>query len=142
MAGEKPSSDPKKAFAERLKAELERQKISQRQLVAAAGVSRQSVTAWTGGKNEPTLSQVRRLALALNVSVAYLVEGETPAKQSDPEVATLEELVRLDLAAPVRSLAQSAPAFLDLLSKAEERVRGARGDAREQPPDSGATPDL
>ncbi|HET7444156.1 MAG TPA: helix-turn-helix transcriptional regulator [Solirubrobacterales bacterium] len=112
------------AFASRLNAAIKRRELSHRQLAEQTGTSKQSVTNWTQGRHEPGLPQVRQLAAALGVSVAYLVgEVDAPKAGSLPADTLAERLVRLKLKDPLRSLSESGPDLLQLLDEAERLAR-------------------
>lgn len=112
-------------FAERLKAEIERSNYSHRGLATEIGASKQSVTNWTQGHSEPSLKNLRRLASALRVPPALLLEGDGHSDQS-PD-ATLVDLLAELTASParpdLRALNDSVPGLLDLLARAERRIR-------------------
>lgn len=68
-----------------------RRELSQEDLAAALGVSRQSVSKWETGQSVPDLDKIIRMADLFGVSVDELVrEGEPPAPpQTEPRVVCL-----------------------------------------------------
>ena len=68
-----------------------RRELSQEDLAAALGVSRQSVSKWETGQSVPDLDKIIRMADLFGVSVDELVrEGEPPAPpQAEPRVVYL-----------------------------------------------------
>ncbi|HEX8689802.1 MAG TPA: helix-turn-helix transcriptional regulator [Solirubrobacterales bacterium] len=114
----------RKAFAERLTAEIKRRKISHRRLAERIQTSTQSVTNWTQGRNEPNLRYLRRLAKVLDIPVARLFGEETRrGGESRAAEALVRDLANLELQPPVTALRDSAPALLDVLSRAEKQAR-------------------
>ena len=66
----------REVFGKRLKFIRKAESLSLGKLANRLGISRQAVSMWELGRQEPTLHHTRRLAKALGVSVAYLI-GET-----------------------------------------------------------------
>lgn len=68
-----------------------RRELSQEDLAAALGVSRQSVSKWETGQSVPDLDKIIRMADLFGVSVDELVrEGEPPAPpQAEPRAVCL-----------------------------------------------------
>ncbi len=68
-----------------------RRELSQEDLAAALGVSRQSVSKWETGQSVPDLDKIIRMADLFGVSVDELVrEGDPPAPpQAEPRVVYL-----------------------------------------------------
>lgn len=63
-------------FCENLKQARKKAGLSQEELANELHVTRQAVTKWESGENEPSLESVNQLAEILQVSVAYLMGGE------------------------------------------------------------------
>lgn len=128
MASE-TASDPAKALGNRLREAMKGRRVSQRQLAAMVGVSKQSVTNWTQGRHEPALPQLRKLAQALRVPIAYLV-GEDVRDRSTAHAAeeAMKDLAALELKDPVRALSAAAPNLLELLARAEAAAEVKRRD--------------
>lgn len=116
----------RKAFASRLNVEIKRQKLSHRRLATLVETSKQSVTNWTQGRNEPSLRYVRRLSSVLGVPVSRLLDAETGSNGAEA-TAIVDELARLQLHSPIVSLSESSAAFLDLLARAEQEARKKEG---------------
>jgi transcriptional regulator with XRE-family HTH domain len=101
--------------------------LSHRALAKAAGVSKQSVTNWLGETHEPRLSQVKKTAEALGVSVAYLVgEEQAQTRLGSPADDLIERFGELHASPAMRSLAPQAQDLFDLLSAAEQMARHRR----------------
>ncbi|WP_020599216.1 helix-turn-helix domain-containing protein [Spirosoma panaciterrae] len=69
------------SFASRLK-ELRKSKgLSQEELAEKVGVKsgKQTISNWENEKTEPTLSDIRKVAEALETTLSYLIEGVEPA---------------------------------------------------------------
>lgn len=116
-----PSSMSSDRFPERLKMLLSERGISHRGLAQRIGVSQNSVTNWTQGRNEPSLKHLRGIAQQLGISLGELLEGET---SGDPAAASLiRDLTGAPVAPAVRSLQAAAPDLFDLLGRAERYVR-------------------
>lgn len=115
------------SFSSRLRRAMDSAGMSQRALAKATGVSKQSVTNWLGEVHEPRLSQVKRTADALGVSIGYLVGDDST--QSRPLSAAddlIERLGDLHASVAMRSLASQATDLMDLLSAAERLARQRR----------------
>jgi transcriptional regulator with XRE-family HTH domain len=105
-------------------------RVSQRALAETTGVSKQSVTNWLGDVHEPGLLQLKKIARALGVSVAYLA-GEDQTKRAERSAAgddLIERFGRLHASAALRPMAAQAPELLDLLSAAERLARQRKHD--------------
>ncbi|MEZ0607879.1 helix-turn-helix domain-containing protein [Fibrella sp. WM1] len=64
-------------FGERLKAQRIAKKLSQDDVAKAMGKQhRTTISNWEKGKQQPSLSEIRRLAELLDTTVGYLVNGE------------------------------------------------------------------
>lgn len=121
-------------FRERLTAAMAAEGMSKAELAVATGAARQSVSNWVSGRYEPNLSQLRKLAEALQVSVSHLV-GETEGAGTDPEAALSDVAMKigsLRLGRAARSLRAACPDLLDLFAEAERLVdeRSARRSQR------------
>jgi XRE family transcriptional regulator, fatty acid utilization regulator len=77
-------------IAQRVKEHRLRRKLSQRQLDAKAGVSHGYVSKLELGQVNPTLGQLRKIAVALAVPVEDLIGGEV-ALEAEPELAPEEQ---------------------------------------------------
>lgn len=62
----------------RIKEARETLKISQKELALRVGVSQPSVSDWETGKTEPTVDNLRVLAVELEVFFEWLVTGREP----------------------------------------------------------------
>lgn len=116
----------RKGFAKRLRALMGERELSHRQLASAVGASKQSVTNWTQGHNDPSLRHLRKLAHVLEVPLASLLaeEDEEPLEEEEsPAAELLREFASQPIAPAVQALGTSAPDLLDLLSRAERYVR-------------------
>jgi transcriptional regulator with XRE-family HTH domain len=101
--------------------------VSQRALARATGVSKQSVTNWLGQAHEPRLSQIKKTADALGVSVAYLVgEDQAPGRAPSPTDDLIERFGELHASPAMRALAPRALDLFDLLAEAERLSRRRR----------------
>ena len=69
-------------LAERIR-ELRRARgLSQEELAAQLGVSRQAGSKWEGDKSLPELDKVLALSLLFETSTDYLLKGERPARRN------------------------------------------------------------
>ncbi len=62
-----------KVFCERLKSLRKENKLSQPGLAEKLGVSKGMISLWENGINEPTISNLIKLAEVLNVSSDYML---------------------------------------------------------------------
>jgi len=81
-------------FSENLKAARKQEGISQADLADLVHVSRQAVTKWESGENEPSLEMITSLSAALHVDVSYLLNGEKTSQGTKPAL-TYGVLARL-----------------------------------------------
>jgi transcriptional regulator with XRE-family HTH domain len=112
-------------FPERLKALLEDRHISQRRLADELGVSKQTVTNWMQGHNEPSLRNLCGIARLLGIAPGELLKAaDDPDSPHLDDTATslLRELTLQPMGPAVRSLQAAAPDLLDLLNRAERYV--------------------
>lgn len=65
---------PRRTMAKRLKEWRKKRDLSQRDLADASGVSREYIARIELGQHDPTLSTLEKLAKALKVKVAALLE--------------------------------------------------------------------
>jgi transcriptional regulator with XRE-family HTH domain len=65
---------PRETTAKRLRELRDRRGLSQRDLAEASGVSREYIARIELGQHDPTLSTLEKLARALKVRVARLIE--------------------------------------------------------------------
>jgi transcriptional regulator with XRE-family HTH domain len=116
---------PQAQFRSQLRGALDASPLSQRELAKTSGVSKQTVTNWLKGTHEPRLGELRKIAGALGVSVAFLVgeAGEVPVDGSSAADDLVDGLARLKAAALVKPLADNAGELLDLLTTAEHLAR-------------------
>jgi len=113
-------------FPERLKAILADRRVSQRHLAYELGVSKQTVTNWMQGHNEPSLRNLCGIAHLLGVAPGELLGAvDDPASDRVEEAAAslLRELTSQSAGEAVRSLQAAAPDLLDVLGRAERYVR-------------------
>lgn len=98
-------------FAEKLKSARIQAGVSQTELARQAGVSRRSVFAYENGVSVPRRDVLRRIAAALDVTVAYLTDDGT----DDPHAGQArEENINL---ARARFGARGAKEAADLLDR-------------------------
>lgn len=121
MAFERLQETTGNGFPERLRAAMSLRGYSQRKLAEEVGASKQSVTNWTQGHNEPSLRHLRRISRVLGVPLAELLEGDRSGEGRAAEL--LQELAATPIRPAVQALTESAPDLLDLLSRAESYVR-------------------
>jgi transcriptional regulator with XRE-family HTH domain len=121
MGSAVPEEDGLDRFPERLKALLGEREISHRGLARKLGVSKQSVTNWTQGRNEPSLKHLRGIADQLNLPLGELLEGPSTGEPS--AASLLQELTSDPVGPAVRSLQLATPDLFDLLTRAERYVR-------------------
>lgn len=76
-------------------------KISQNQLAAAMGVSRQAVSKWENGQSTPDAMNLIRLADVLNSDVEYLTTGRAVVPTRPPVVIKSVETVEKIVEKPV-----------------------------------------
>jgi len=111
-------------FAERLNAAIEARGISHRALAREIGASKQSVTNWTQGRNEPSLHYLRHIARALDTSMMSLLrENDRLESEGSRAASLMEELTSDPIGPAIRAFGSSAPDLLDLLSRAERYVK-------------------
>ena len=67
-----------------LAAERRRAGLSQEALAARLGVTRQAVSNWEGGKSQPDLEMLKKIAAQLSIPIEYLIYGR-PASRPVPE---------------------------------------------------------
>lgn len=65
----------------RVKAARKAKKLTQKELAEKIGVSPNTINMWESGLQGIRLTQLTKLALALDVSVCYLVEGDKASYQ-------------------------------------------------------------
>lgn len=72
-----------KEITDRFKEERKKKKISQAALARSIGLDSSALSLIEAGKRDPSLTQVEKIAKALNVPVEYLLTGkkEVPAQQ-------------------------------------------------------------
>lgn len=85
--------EQEKIAIERLKAERERQKLSQLELSYRSGVSQNMIAYIEGGKRIPTLSTVLKLCNALNINPSVLFSYDSDKKRAIK--AKIAELINL-----------------------------------------------
>lgn len=130
MPASPADTEASRRLAARLSAAILEAGSSHRKLAAAIGVSKQSVTNWTQGRNEPSLRHLRNIARALEVPLGNLLQDYEEEEPGDTEAASLIREFTSHPAGPaMRSLTESAPDLLDLLSRAERYVK-EHGEAR------------
>jgi len=119
------AEEQQNGFPMRLKRLIDASAYSQRELADELGVSKQSVTNWTQGYNEPSLRHLRGIARLLDLPLGTLLEEAGDADRPDTALAAslLRELTSQPIAPAVRSLAGAAPDLFDLLNRAERYVR-------------------
>lgn len=111
-------------FAERLRGAMKDSRHSHRSLAVAIGASKQSVTNWTRGHNEPSLRRLRDLARELKTTPAALLEDGKALPPVEPGGATLlRELVSEPIGPAIRAVSTAAPDLLELLGRAERCVK-------------------
>ena len=66
-----------------LAAERRRAGLSQEALAARLGVTRQAVSNWEGGKSQPDLEMLKKIAAQLSIPIEYLIYGR-PASRPVP----------------------------------------------------------
>lgn len=103
-------------FPERLRARRRALKLTQKQLAEMVGVSPGAIGMYETGQRSPDLEMVRRLAVALDTSMSYLI-GET----DDPRPVGVREEAAHDTRPYSAHLAPDPEDILDL----ERAVRQA-----------------
>jgi transcriptional regulator with XRE-family HTH domain len=68
-------------FSDNLKKARKKSGISQEELAASVNVTRQAVTKWENGENEPSLQTISLITKVLQVEAAYLIDGEESAER-------------------------------------------------------------
>lgn len=64
------------SFGQRIKSLRQNQQKTQQQIAVKAGIPQTTLSNWELDKTEPTISDARKLAAALGVSLAELIEGK------------------------------------------------------------------
>lgn len=72
----------KEVFRERMRKRRKELRLTQETFGEKAGVVQQSISDWERGRNAPNLENVMRLAIALNVSIDWLL-GLSDKKNCD-----------------------------------------------------------
>lgn len=84
-------TEENKAFAEYLASTLKARNMSQRDLARCAGITEAAVSRYVKGLRQPRATTIRRIAMALDVSVASLLAmtGDVPEDTLAEAVATV-----------------------------------------------------
>lgn len=77
----------------RIKESRERKTLSQSELARRLGVSQPTVSDWENGKTEPSVDNLRTLAVELDVWFEWIVTGRGP-RDFTPEVQEIQEAQR------------------------------------------------
>jgi transcriptional regulator with XRE-family HTH domain len=64
------------SFGQRIKSLRQNQQKTQQQIAVKAGIPQTTLSNWELDKTEPVISDARKLAVALGVSLAELIEGK------------------------------------------------------------------
>lgn len=64
------------SLGERLKDYRKQAKKSQKFIEAETGIPQNTLSGWENDKSEPTISDARKLAVALGISLVELIEGK------------------------------------------------------------------
>ena len=95
-------------FSELLKKAMSERNMNQAELSALSGIGKSSISQYLSGKNTPNMKAMNKLAVALEVSVAFL-EGKTTCSDYTDDPQGLKNV-------PVKQAAM-------LLGKSEQFVR-------------------
>lgn len=82
----------------RIKMCREKQGLTQDELAVQMGKSsKQTISSWENDKNEPTLSDFKKLAQILGTTVSFLIGEDNATQQAQPGYVTIpaEELIEL-----------------------------------------------
>ena len=90
----KDSTDPN-PFASRLRELMEERGVTQGDIAAVTGRSRQTVSQYVNGISEPGYDNLVNIAVALNVSTDYLL-GLSEIKSINPEITLAQKITGLD----------------------------------------------
>lgn len=84
-------------FSERLREAMKRKSLTQKQLESISNVTQSSISAYLRGDMEPKISVFYQLAVALDVSMEWLlgVETEPLSPDSDSLIQAQQEITRL-----------------------------------------------
>ncbi len=93
--------DVKERFAKKLKEELKRKKITQKELAKRAHLSEAYVSQILKGKRTPTITVAKRIAESLNEPVSYFLENGIDVKVllrrnralSDDDIRAIEAFI-------------------------------------------------
>jgi len=125
MATRQTDFDAINGFPERLRAAMKDRGYSHRGLAKAIGASKQSVTNWTQGRNDPSLRHLRNISQALDIPLVSLLEGRDSRQIEEGEATSLvREFAMQDIGPAIQALGDAAPDLLGLLSRAESYVKG------------------
>lgn len=69
---------------EKLTEERKKKQVSQFDLAAYLGVSRQAISRWETGAGKPSMDNLRALSQLYGVPLDYLVDADTPSRHPDP----------------------------------------------------------
>lgn len=106
MARAKKDSTIPNTFASRLRELMEEREMTQGDIAAVTGRSRQTVSQYVNGISEPGYDNLVNIAVSLNVSTDYLL-GLTNIKAIDPEITMAQRVTGLDEWSIERLWAQS-----------------------------------
>ncbi|MDO5435805.1 MAG: XRE family transcriptional regulator [Clostridia bacterium] len=107
-----------RTYADIIRSARQARKMSQDELAAAAGVSRNAVAGWETGHSRPDLNSVRPLCRALNISLDKFFGG-TEGKASGAR-RMLDKYLRLD-----EDDRETVECLMDALLEKRQRKRGA-----------------
>lgn len=85
------------SIGERLRAARERTGLTQAELGRKIGVTGVAIMRYEKGQRQPTLSQLRNIANALNADIVYLISGQTSAEVEQGILIQAENEVRSEL---------------------------------------------
>lgn len=80
-------------YGEKIKAKRKAMGLSQEDLAAKLGVTRQAVSKWEMDRTQPTMTNLRELAQVFSVDMAYFIVKDDSKKEPDPLSSTVVSIL-------------------------------------------------
>lgn len=111
-------------FGDRLAGAREAAGMSQKDLAHRLGVKLKTLQGWEDDLNEPRANRLSMLAGLLNVSLAWLITGESEARDAPVEGMPVKAQLR-DVLAEMRDLQTQIADASDRLNRLEQTLRSS-----------------